>query len=62
MLLPGGSKDALDMIKNCMQFNPTKRLSAEQCLEHPFVGQFHKKDQEPNAPSKFKIPADDNVK
>jgi len=36
-MFPTASEDAIDMIKNLLTFNPSKRLSVQQCLEHPYV-------------------------
>jgi mitogen-activated protein kinase 15 len=36
-LFPTASDDALDLLKTLMQFNPNKRLTAEQALKHPYV-------------------------
>jgi mitogen-activated protein kinase 15 len=36
-MFPTASDDALDLLKNLMQFNPSKRLTAEQALKHPYV-------------------------
>jgi len=59
-LFPAASDDALDMIKNLLTFNPTKRLSAEEALQHPYVAQFHNPEEEPNCTKKIHIPIDDN--
>ena len=61
-MFPTASDEALDMIKNLLQFNPTKRLSVEQALKHPYVAQFHNPDEEPNCTKKINIPIDDNQK
>ena len=36
-MFPTASDDALDLLKNLLQFNPTKRLTAEEALKHPYV-------------------------
>jgi len=36
-ILPTASDEAIDFIKRLLTFNPNKRMTAEQCLEHPFV-------------------------
>ena len=32
--------DALDLLKGLLVFNPEKRLTAEQCLQHPYVSRY----------------------
>jgi len=32
--------DALDLLHALLQFNPEKRLSAEQALKHPYVKRY----------------------
>jgi mitogen-activated protein kinase 15 len=61
-VFPTASDDALDMLKNLLQFNPTKRLSADAALRHPYVAQFHNIDDEPVCNRKINIPIDDNQK
>ena len=61
-LFPAASDDALDLLKNLLQFNPSKRLSADEALEHPYVSQFHNPDDEPTCKKKIKITMDDNHK
>ena len=43
-MFPTASDDALDLIRNLLHFNPTKRLTAEEALKHPYVAQFHNPD------------------
>jgi len=38
-LMSGVSKDALDLLRGLLQFNPDKRFTAEQSLKHPYVRQ-----------------------
>ena len=61
-VFPTASDDALDLLKNLLHFNPKKRFTAEQCLEHPFVAQFHNPEDEPVCNKKINIPIDDNQK
>jgi len=36
-IFPTASDDAIDMIRNLLTFNPGKRLTVEQALQHPYV-------------------------
>ena len=33
--------DAIDLMKKLLVFNPTKRLTIDQALSHPYVAQFY---------------------
>jgi len=60
--LPAASADALDLIRQCLHFNPGKRLSAHQALKHPFVAQFSNPAEEKICTRPIKIAIDDNIK
>lgn len=61
-MFPGASVEALDLLRLCLQFNPTKRISAKDALRHPYVVQFHNPDDELNCDRVIHIPIDDNTK
>eukprot|EP00742_Colponemidia_sp_Colp-10_P002204 GILJ01002356.1.p1 GENE.GILJ01002356.1~~GILJ01002356.1.p1 ORF type:complete len:371 (-),score=65.01 GILJ01002356.1:264-1340(-) len=61
-LFPSASSDALDLLRCLLQFNPNKRITAEEALRHPYVSQFHNADDEPACDHVIRIPIDDNVK
>merc|ERR1711990_514577 len=61
-LFPSGSVEALDLLRRLLQFSPTKRISAESALSHPYVSQFHNPDDEPGCDREISIPIDDNTK
>ena len=45
-----------------MTFDPTKRMTAAEGLEHPYCAQFHDAEHCPVALQKVQIPIDDNDK
>lgn len=47
-VIPNAPPDGIDLLKKLLQFNPDKRLTAEQALKHPFVARFHNPDEEPS--------------
>merc|ERR1719198_2270304 len=59
---PGASAEALDLLRQCVQFNPMKRLSAKDALQHPYVIQFHNPEDEVDCEKAIQIPLDDNTK
>ncbi|CDJ56435.1 CMGC kinase, MAPK family TgMAPK2, putative [Eimeria maxima] len=59
---PDAPPMALDLLKQLLQFNPRKRISAEKALEHPYVRQFHNPEDEPVCGHIITIPIDDNTK
>lgn len=61
-MFPSASVEALDLLRLCMQFNPTKRISAKEALRHPYVVQFHNPEDELDCSSVIRIPIDDNTK
>ena len=60
-LVPNASPDALDLLKLFLQFNPDKRLTAEEALRHPYVAKFHKPEDESFLLYDVVPPVDDDV-
>eukprot|EP00591_Stephanopyxis_turris_P015880 CAMPEP_0195542346 /NCGR_PEP_ID=MMETSP0794_2-20130614/51560_1 /TAXON_ID=515487 /ORGANISM="Stephanopyxis turris, Strain CCMP 815" /LENGTH=152 /DNA_ID=CAMNT_0040676477 /DNA_START=365 /DNA_END=820 /DNA_ORIENTATION=+ len=55
--------EALDLMNQCLQFNPEKRCSSEFALMHPYIAEFHNPDNEPTHPhGPIQIDIDDNTK
>jgi len=61
-MYPNASAEALDLLRKLLQFNPIKRITAEEALAHPFVAQFHNPTDEPVCDRIIRIPIDDNHK
>jgi len=61
-MYPNASEDALDFLKQLLQFNPNQRITAEQAMEHPFVAQFHAPEEEPTCDRVISISINDNEK
>nr|XP_020462535.1 mitogen-activated protein kinase 15 [Monopterus albus]XP_020462536.1 mitogen-activated protein kinase 15 [Monopterus albus] len=61
LLLPSVPPDAVDLLKGLLVFNPDKRLTAEQALQHPYVARFHKPVKEPALNYDVVLPVDDDI-
>eukprot|EP00112_Aurelia_sp_Birch-Aquarium-sp1_P008245 Seg1903.7 transcript_id=Seg1903.7/GoldUCD/mRNA.D3Y31 product="Mitogen-activated protein kinase 15" protein_id=Seg1903.7/GoldUCD/D3Y31 len=60
-LVPNAPPDALDLLKLFLQFNPDKRLTAEEALRHPYVAKFHKPESESSLLYDVVPPVDDDI-
>ncbi|TNN61431.1 Mitogen-activated protein kinase 15 [Liparis tanakae] len=61
LLQPSAPPDALDLLKALLVFNPDKRLTAEQALQHPYVARFHNPAKEPALNYDVVLSVDDDV-
>jgi serine/threonine protein kinase len=59
-MFPGVSQDAIDMLRKLLQFNPNKRMTIDQAIEHPFVASFRSVAKEITFKEPFVIDMDDN--
>lgn len=48
-LFPDADVEGIDLLRKLLRFNPEKRLTAEQALEHPYVSQYHDLEYEATA-------------
>ncbi|KAK1936112.1 putative mitogen activated protein kinase [Babesia divergens] len=61
--MPNAPDDAVDLVNRLLQFNPNKRISTLQALNHPYIRSFHKSNESlPVFSRAVKIPVCDNVK
>ncbi|VEV56838.1 mitogen-activated protein kinase 1, putative [Plasmodium vinckei vinckei] len=56
------SQDSIDLLEQLLQFNPTKRITAEMALKHKYVENFHNLIEEPVCKHIITIPVDDSTK
>jgi mitogen-activated protein kinase 15 len=56
------SRDALDLIKKLIVFKPQDRATADECLSHPYVAQFHAPHKEVSAPELIVMTLSDSEK
>ncbi|KAJ4456700.1 putative Extracellular signal-regulated kinase 2 [Paratrimastix pyriformis] len=61
-VFPNAPPEALDLLRKLLQFNPNKRLSAEQALAHPYLAQFHIPAEEPSCERPIRLSIDDDTK
>lgn len=61
-VFPTASEEATDLLEKLLRFNPRKRLSAAEALQHPYVSQWHNPEDEPDCDRVIRIPIDDNTK
>jgi len=61
-MFPGGSEEAIDLIRKLLYFNPNQRLTVEQALEHPYVKDFHCVEEEISCDRIIPISMNDNKK
>lgn len=60
--LDGAPPDAIDLVRQLITFSPMKRPTAEQCLNHPYVAQFHSPAKEVAATFKADMVLKDSEK
>jgi len=61
-MYPNVDGDAHDLLKKLLMFNPDKRITVEEALDHPYVTQFHNIEEEISCDKLIRIPIDDNKK
>ena len=59
---PQREEHAVDLSLQLLEFNPEKRITAEEALRHPYLAQFHNPADEPSCDHIITIPINDNTK
>mmetsp|Transcript_2752 Transcript_2752/g.2397 ORF Transcript_2752/g.2397 Transcript_2752/m.2397 type:complete len:443 (+) Transcript_2752:63-1391(+) len=49
-IYPAATSDALDILKKCLRFNPKKRISIDEAINHSFLSKVRDKSKESLAP------------
>eukprot|EP01071_Lankesteria_metandrocarpae_P002394 Lankesteria_metandrocarpae@DN2291_c0_g1_i2.p2 len=55
----GSSPEAIDLVKRMLVFNPSKRITVEECLSHALFADIRSADAEQLAPQRVRLPFDD---
>ena len=56
---PKANPTALDLLDKMLAFNPTKRWTLKQCIEHPYFRELHNREDELPCPTVFDWSSDD---
>jgi len=56
----GASLEFIDFLQVVLQMNPHKRLTTQEALEHPHMGNFHNPDDEPSFGRRISLPVPDH--
>ena len=56
------SPHTIDFLRRCLEFSPSRRMSVDEALAHPFVAQFREEKTELVLDYPIKTPIDDNQK
>ncbi|KAJ6573352.1 CMGC/MAPK protein kinase [Mycena sp. CBHHK59/15] len=49
-LFPAAKACTIDLLQKLLTFDPTKRLSATECITHPYLELYHDPEDEPDCP------------
>jgi mitogen-activated protein kinase 15 len=62
-MFPGAPQDALDLLRKMLKFNPNHRITLEECLQHPFITAYSKKETSRASPPDLsqQLPANTNL-
>ncbi|KAK4758246.1 hypothetical protein SAY87_019547 [Trapa incisa] len=52
---PGGSFGAVDLLEKMLVFDPSKRITVDEALCHPYLAPLHDINEEPVCPTHFKF-------
>ena len=58
-LYPDAPEEALDLLEKLLSFNPSKRPTCAEALEHPYLAELHIPDDVPNHKEPFRYVTED---
>ena len=61
-MFPRGTPEAIDLVSKLLVFDPTKRLTVHEALEHPYVASFHNEVDELSCERVISLPFDENTR
>ena len=44
-MFPGAPLEVIDILKKLLKFNPNQRITLDECLNHPFITAYSKREQ-----------------
>jgi mitogen-activated protein kinase 7 len=53
VVFPRGDSVGIDLLEKLLAFDPNDRITAEECLSHPYVAAYHVADDEPSHDKQF---------
>ena len=52
-LFPAAAPEALDLLDKMLTFNPDRRITIAEALQHPYMESLHEPEDEPDCENKF---------
>ena len=54
-LVPAGNPECLDLLDKMLDLNPSRRITVEDALMHPFLETMHDPEDEPKCEAEFEF-------
>ena len=57
VMFPDADPQALDLMERMLHFDPSKRITVTDALQHPWLAELHEEEAEPCAPGRWGLGA-----